>query len=133
MVSGRPQIPRISEELTVAAVGGNLQDEIAQRFDLDEEEEDEENNYRQLKQTKKKHTNYFSKSSKITVSGTISLKLETASSSVVRSAAKRQIKSKIKARSSKSKLKKDPRETVYYWYRQKKSFQLGFSETIYET
>lgn len=49
MVSGRPQIPRISEELTVAAVGGNLHDEIAKRFDLDEGEY-EENKYRQFKQ-----------------------------------------------------------------------------------
>lgn len=47
MVSGRPHIPKRSEELTVAAVGGN-----------------------------------FSKSSKMTVSGTISLNVETASNSV---------------------------------------------------
>lgn len=63
MVSGRPHIPKRSEELTVAAVGGN-----------------------------------FSKSSKTTVSGTISLKEDTASSSVVEAVVIEEAEARVRER-----------------------------------
>lgn len=82
-VSGRLQIPRSREELTVAAVGGNLY-----KFDTNIKISFSQHilikTDKKTKWTEIKGKSDLSKSSKMTVSGTTSLWEDTASSSVVK-------------------------------------------------